>query len=139
MQTAMIVHRVLVVPGCNGSVAGELTTASDILIAEVNDLAVHAWRHHAVGWNESPTNPDAREARILKFMTAHRVDAIVAASVAPALHRALAALSVLVFERGGISMHVAAVSAATVLSLVDQTRRACAGDGCSGQCGQIVG
>lgn len=111
-------HRVLLVIGDDGSVSGALPSAQSVVIADVRGLDIVRWQLHQVGWDALRGTRDA-EGRIAAFVVEHHVQAIVADRLPESTRDALAAMGVAVFQRGGISARAAAVSAATVLALVD--------------------
>lgn len=107
--------------GPSGTVQGALGSATSVVIADVCGLDVARWEMHTVDWDAPADNARAADARVCSFIDDHHVQAVVVDEVAATLRDALASAGVAVFQRAGISPRAAAVSAATVLALVDRT------------------
>lgn len=115
-------HRVLLVVGQDGSVAGALETASAVVIADVQGLDVMRWQMVRVGWDQDDPRDAPPHDRVCAFLSIRHVEAVVAGRVDRALLHALDAMGVVVFQRAGVSARAAAVSAASALSFAQGTR-----------------
>jgi predicted Fe-Mo cluster-binding NifX family protein len=115
---AVTEHRVLLVVGPDGGIAGTLASAPSVVIADVSGLDIARWRMERVDWNRAGEDTDER---VIAFIAAREVDAIVAEQVTPAVREAMATIGVPIFERTGISARAAAISAAAVLAVMHRT------------------
>ncbi len=116
----MVQRRVLLVLGTDGAIAGCLGDATSVVIADVDGQNISEWHPYEVRWNVRENEPDDDDqARVLDFVRARQVEAIVVERVDPRLRQSLNVIGVPVFERGQISARAAAVSASAVLDIVD--------------------
>lgn len=116
----MTERRVLLVIGPDGAVAGALGTARSVVIADVDGLEVAHWEIRRVDWGTGDAEACEPGSGVVDFVSALAVEAIVVERVHPCVREALAGLGIPVFSRGGISARAAAISAATVLALLDR-------------------
>ena len=97
-----------------------VVSARSVVIADVRGLDIAHWQMHRVEWDQRPDDGET-DRRVIGLVTDLRVEAIVVDEIAPRLRESLAIAGVAVFQRAGISARAAAVSAATVLALVQHT------------------
>lgn len=109
---------ILLTVGEDGGIAGGLGRARDVVLAQVSHGEVLEWALCPVGWDvlHDSSPHGAHHARVMAFIQARGVDAVVAGHVGPGMRRVLADAGVEVFTITGVLARTAALDAATRLA-----------------------